>query len=183
MTLRHPDRTAPDPFWDVVRRRHPDLAPLLLPPDAAPRPRPAVGEPVSDDVVLAAQRDATGLHLTLLAQVGQGPPDEPPPTGVLRPGPGRLTLEAATTTVLRDHPDGHGSLTRLAEALDGWSRRLAPGRVARLEARLGGRVVAASYVEDERVLVLSVVSAPLPVTREQSHRLRSTRATAREVTS
>lgn len=124
--------------------------------------------------VLEGERQRTAVLLESLCEhLGPG---VDPPAPALRPGPGRHTLESTATVVVRDHADGHRTLARLAEALTGWERRLAPGRVARLDARLGGRAVAASYVDDERVLVLSVVSAPVPVGREQSRRLREVRS-------
>ncbi|MFB9313060.1 hypothetical protein [Nocardioides plantarum] len=147
---------------------HAPHAPDLSRPDVLP-----------DAAVLAERRQAAALLRSACERLD---PAVVPPEPLIRPGPTHLTLECAATVVLRDHADGHRSLARLAEALPGWDRRLAPGRVARLEARHAGRTVAASYVEDERVLVLTVVSASLPVTREQSRRLRGARG-AREVAS
>jgi hypothetical protein len=125
---------------------------------------------VPDTAVIDELRRTAALLRSSCAHLD---PAVQPPAPTIRPGPSRLTLESSATVVLRDHPEGHRSLLRLAEALTGWERRLAPGRVARLVARRAGRTVTASYVGDERVLVLSVVSAPLCVTREQSRRLRA----------
>jgi hypothetical protein len=148
-------------------------AAMTVPATSTPAPS------TSETAVLAERQRTADLLRSSCAYLD---PAVQPPEPAIRPGPTPLTVESAATVVLREHPDGHRSLLRLAEALTGWERRLAPGRVARLEARRAGRTISASYVGDERVLVLSVVSAPLVVTREQSRRLREVRE-VREVTS
>ena len=168
MTRPAPPVPVPDPLPDPATI--PVTDPLTGP----------VTDPVLDAAILDEQQHAAALlHAARRClDPAPGDPRQSVPPSVrpsVRPGRRPLTLESAATVVLRDHLDGAGSLLRLAEALPGWDRRLAPGRVARLEARRAGRTLAASYVEDERVLVLSVVSAPLPVTRAQSRRLRAAR--------
>ncbi|WP_148613539.1 hypothetical protein [Nocardioides rubriscoriae] len=167
--MRYRRRTgqAGDPFWDEVVRRHPGLTPVLLAPPPPGLPVPA-GEPVADADAERARDETAALVRSLCAGLGA---DEPVGRPRLRPGRSRSTVEAAATVVVRDRPDGPAQLARVAEALDGWDLTCTPGRVERLEARLGPRAVEASYVGG--VLVVTVVSAPLAVTRDQSRRLRA----------
>ncbi len=142
----------------MTSRSRPDPTPVLL------------ARPVADAAVARSVDDTGALARSLCAHLGSAaPPDAPR----VRPGRARWTVEAAATVVLRDLPGTPSPLEGLADVLVGWERRHARGRVERLEARRDGRVVEASYVVAEGVLVLTVVSAPVPVTREQSRRLRA----------
>ena len=115
-----------DPFWSVVRQRHPDVTLVLL-PEEPPPPDGAAAEPADPDDVrraLDAVRDVWAAVVQPLA-VAQGVPEQPRERW--REGPaGRFPLlqkslvgigQAAGDDLLR------GLVARLVER--GWS--LAPG--------------------------------------------------------
>ena len=58
MTPQQPP-VASDPFWSVVRRRHPDLDIVLLPADAQTVPRDKPARPVADVEAEASATDET----------------------------------------------------------------------------------------------------------------------------
>ncbi|GAB2456501.1 hypothetical protein GCM10027062_40910 [Nocardioides hungaricus] len=71
-------RVAADPFWSAVRRRHPDLDIVLLPPEGPAPERPAreAGEPPELDEPAAAELAAVEAEWLWRELVGDHEPDD-----------------------------------------------------------------------------------------------------------
>ena len=157
MEKHPPDRPVGDPFFAAVRRRHPDVDIVLLPPE--PRPAgPALGE---DEVGGAADRVAA-----VAADLTDGLPS---PEAVLerrmRYGPAPATVEATARRGGRS-PEGYAALLALRARLEdaGWEVGRPAGAAAELlEARRDDLVVTASYAEATGLLAVTVSTVPLRV--------------------
>jgi hypothetical protein len=158
----------PDPFFEVVRRRHPDVDIVLLPPDD-PSPAP-VGPPVDDATVREELARAAALADELWRGVPESP--EPAPEATLTLGPVQGTVQPRARTV-RHHLDGHALLVRLKDELvdRGWRVDRIPGPVERLVAAGEQASVNASYAPDHGTFVFELTSPPLHVGPERARTL------------
>jgi hypothetical protein len=164
MEIRPP--AAPlDAFFAPVRRRHPEVDIVVLPPAERPPPtEPAVDREV--DATLDRAADTAGRvweaalrsAATPAAGWGFGPDD----------GTVVATARAGVTT-----PDGFGALVELRGALerDGWRVRRLPGEVERLSGLRGDLRVQASYAEGTGAFLLEVRSEPMYVGRARAREL------------
>jgi hypothetical protein len=163
MELRPPDAPL-DAFFAPVRRRHPDVDLVVLPPEQAPPTEPVdVGEV---DATLDRVADTAGrvceaaLRSMVSPAAGWGfGPDE---------GTVVASARAGTTTT-----DGFGALVALRGELEGegWRVRRPAGQVERLSAVRGGLRVHASYAEGTGALLLEVRSEPIQVGRTRAREL------------
>jgi hypothetical protein len=155
----------PDPFFEAVRRRHPDVDIVLLPPE-----QPSV-EPVGPLVDDAGVRDelerASGLAQSLWRVAAESP--EPTPDATLCPGPLTGTVQARVRVVRHD-PDGHTLLVRLKDELvdRGWRVDRIPGPVERLVAQGERASVTASHATDFGTFIVELVSPALHVGAERA---------------
>lgn len=151
-----------DPFWSVVRRRHPDVDIVLLPDDAAP---PADPPPSVDPAALAAVVDRVLATWTLLAPLVAADGEEAAPT--VRWAQGRdghaLLVEKGIRGLGAD--GGTALLRAIAVALgqEGW--RLAPGRRQELPLlRATDGLLDLEAQAGPGATVLTLASGVLPVT-------------------
>lgn len=150
-----------DPFFDALRRRHPEVDVVVLPP--APPPGAAVPlEPVADEEVAATLIRVATLARQLWASAARESTEPPEARFAYGDGPGsvRATARAATR---RD--DGFHVLVALRHELetDGWEVTRPPGAVERMLGRLDDLTVSASYAETSGALLFEVSSGSLPV--------------------
>lgn len=158
---------ADDPFWSVVRRRHPDVDIVLLPPEDSSDLTPAPGDtPVhTDDKRAEFTREVTALwHLF---DQGDG---RPVVRWTAAPVRGAVALEGRITAEVSPD-DATAALRRAIERLttEGWHVLAAPDgtpRVAAGQARsTGRRTVQLVRLPARGQLLLIVRSEPIPVTR------------------
>ena len=159
---------ANDPFWSVVRRRHPDVDIVVLPPDDAPDLTPAPdATPVHTG---AARADFEADVADLWDRLGQ-PADRPLVRWTTAPNRGAVALEGRLTAEDVDPDDAPVVLRRAAERLAdaGWHVLVPPDGVPRLSAGqvrpTGRRTVQVVHVPDLARLTLIVRSEPIPVSR------------------
>lgn len=158
---------AADPFWSVVRRRHPDVDIVLLPD---PPPAPVTdGLPTEDPDQAAArvEAEAAGLWTSLAGDL------EPIASARWRSGPTpeslvrEVTLHADGVDAVR----GIGLVSRAADALaaDGWHTLAPPDGVPRVlagrAAGVGRREVQVLHAPATSRLVLRLRSEPVVVGR------------------
>jgi len=158
----------PDPFFEVVRRRHPDVDIVLLPPDEPP-PTP-VGPPVDDATVREELARAGALADELWRGVPEAP--EPVPEATLTLGPVQGTVQPRARAVRHDL-DGHAMLVRLKDELvdRGWRVDRIPGPVERLVAAGEQASVNASYAPDHGTFIFELTTPPLHVGDARARRL------------
>lgn len=149
----------PDPFFAAVRRRHPDVDVVLLPP-----PAPQVDiDPVPDDEVAATLAGVATEARLLWSAVAADATEQPDARLEFGADPSSVRAVARLAT-RRD--DGLVILDRIRDELAsrGWEvRRPAGGAVDRLTGALAGLQVTASYAERSGALLLTLSSASLPV--------------------
>lgn len=164
---------AEDPFWSVVRRRHPDLDIVILPQEP-PRPResgqpPRAAEPF-EQMQLA---DADELWAAL---VGHGMPQR---DAQWVPGPTADAVRHAVTLTNDGVSDTVG-LAHLREAIDlltagGWHVFTPPTGMPRLNAdrpgELGAEELLFGYAPDSGRLFARLTSTGLPVDAATRRRL------------
>jgi hypothetical protein len=163
MELQPPDAPL-DEFFAPVRRRHPDIDIVVLPPEPTPSTEPfdeAQVVETLDRVAGTAERawDAA-LRTTATPAAGWGfGPDE-----------GTVVASARSSATSRD---GFGALVALRGALEaeGWQVRQLAGAVERLSGVLGDLRVHASYAESTGALLLGVTSEPMYVGRTRAREL------------
>jgi hypothetical protein len=168
MQLTRATGPIPDPFFEAVRRRHPDVDIVLLPPD---QPPPAqVSPPVDDETVLAAVARAASLAASLWRVVPEAP--EPAPEAMLTVGPAQGTVQPRARVVRHD-PDGRALLVRLKDELAerGWRVDRIPGLVERLVAEGDRASVTASYAPDYNTFIFELITPPLQVGPERARTL------------
>ena len=165
---------ANDPFWSVVRRRHPDVDIVVFPPDDAPDLTPGTGEtPVHTG---ATRADFEGDVTALWDQLGQA--DERP---VVRwtsaPNRGAVALEGRITAEGVAPDDAAAALRRAADRLtaEGWHVLVPPDGMPRVAAgqprSTGRRTVQVVHVPARGRLLLIVRSEPIPVSRNTANTL------------
>lgn len=159
------DQIDGDPFWSEVRRRHPDLDIVLLPPE------PAVpsesGLPSRDPEPFARMQlaDADDLWAGL---VGHGIPR---PEATWIPGPTGDSVRHSITLTLDDVEDttGIGHLRDASDRLsaDDWRVFTPPTGMPRVTAdrpgELGDETLLFGYAPQQRRLFLRLTSTGLPI--------------------
>lgn len=157
-----------DPFWSVVRQRHPGADLVLLPPGAPPDDG-AAG--LADDVLHAATRALADAWQLLAPAVGVADGDGPPTVSWRRrPGGHALVVQKALRGIGAEA--GVELLRTVAGALgrDRWllrpSRR---GEVTVLDAR--GGLVDLRAESGAGATVLTLATGVLPVRREDRDRV------------
>lgn len=182
-----------EPLFAEVRRRHPDVDVVLLPPEPPP---PSTG-PVTDEVVALALTRITGQAERLWAASTVGSPNPPASTPietVLDYGDDEGSVRArATLAAIVGEPAERGTavLGALGDVLvsDGWSLRVresagssgspgSPGSprstgspLTRLDARLGELSLEATLAHSRGVLRLTVASGSLTVGLDRARAL------------
>ena len=161
MEIRPPDAPL-DAFFTPVRRRHPDVDIVVLPP-----PEPASsGDPV-DGAQVDAALDRVHDTASRVSEAALGHTTVPAATWAFGQDEGTVvaSVRAGTTT---DH--GFSLLAELRELLerDGWRIRRPPGEVERLVGARGDVRVQASYAETTGALLLEVRSDPIQVGRSRA---------------
>lgn len=138
-----------DPFWSVVRQRHPDVTLVLL-PEEPPPPDAAAAEPADPDDIrraLDAVREVWAAVVQPLV-VAQGVPD--PPRERWREGPGGRAPALQKSLVGIGQAAGEDVLRGLVAGLARRGWRLGPG------ARRGMSTLRAT----DGALVLDAVAGP-----------------------
>ena len=158
----------PDPFFEAVRRRHPDVDIVLLPPDEPPTL--PVGPPVDDTAVDEALIRVSALAGSLWRVVPESP--EPSPEASVAAGPAVGTVQPRVRLVRHD-ADGHAMLVRLKDELvdRGWRVDRIPGPVERVVATGEAASLSASYAPDPGTFILDLTTAPLLVGPERARML------------
>jgi hypothetical protein len=154
MELRAPTETIDDPFFAAVRRRHPDVDVVLLPPMPPPGP---VTDQVADDEVAAALTLVATEADQLWSTVAPGAPERPETRCGFGDDPSSVR---AVARVVARRGDGVEVLVRLRREL---------------ERRGGGLDVTTSYAEGSGALLLTVSSPSMPVGVERARVLTSPR--------
>lgn len=162
------DIVANDPFWSVVRDRHPEVDIVVLPPDDAPDLTPAPdATPVHTG---AARADFEADVADLWDRLGQ-PADRPQVRWIVAPNRGAVALEGRLTAEDVDPDEAHATLRRAAERLAdaGWHVLVPPDGLPRVSAgqarSTGRRTAQIVHVPDLARLTLIVRSEPIPVSR------------------
>jgi len=158
----------PDPFFEAVRRRHPDVDIVLLPPEE-PLAEP-VG-PLVDDVGLREELGRiTRLGQALWRVAADSP--EPTPDATLVPGLLPGTVQSRVRLVRHD-PDGRTLLVRLKDELvdRGWRVDRIPGPVERVVAEGERASVTSSYAAGFGTFIVELVSPSLHVGAERARTL------------
>jgi hypothetical protein len=168
------EQVSDDPFWSEVRRRHPDVDIVLLPPDEGPAQAPEGAEPVDPaEVARAGEQQVAALWTTLLGHVS-------PADRAVRWASGAVvdTLVRESTWTLRSAPEELAAqdvplmLTRAGDALAaaGWEVLVPPGGVPRLTAGrpegLGRSELLLLVVVDDGRVVLRFRTGPVLVADE-----------------
>lgn len=149
------DITVDDPFFAPLRRRHPDVDLVLLPPERSPQV-----DPVGVGVVAAATDRAARVAGRLGQVAGLG--DATGSRLGFGPDPGTVV---ATARLAAGSAADETVLDRLARAgaADGWEVRRRTGAVASLVGRHAGLRLRATYAAATRALLVEVASTPLTV--------------------
>lgn len=167
-----------DPFFAAVRRRHPDVDLVMLPPE----PALADDDRVDDDAVSASLIRVATQAKHLWAAIAPGAAQEP--EARLDYGAGPASVRAiARISVLR--ADGYEVLVRLRHELEshGWEIRRPAAPIERLtavftstgSARREDLDVAASYAEETGVLTFSLSAGSLVVGVDRARALTNLR--------
>ena len=169
MELRPPGSPIEDPFLAAVRRRHPDVDLVALPPE------PTTAEPPVDDATVARAVELVAAEAgRLWAKVA--PLSEGRPETRVRFAERESEVRAVARVVER-RSDGYALLVRLRHELEqrGWSVQRPPspqpGALERLVADLDGGRLTASYAETSGAVLVELASAPLPVGVERARGL------------
>lgn len=166
------ERVASDPFWGEVRRRHPDVDIVLLPPDAGPAHAPEGAEPVDPaEVAQAGEQQVAALWSQLLGHVS-------PASRTVRWMSGDVvdslvrestwTLQATREELAAQ--DVPTMLGRVVDALGaaGWDVLAPPGGLPRVTATrpegLGRSELLLLVVADDARVVLRFRTGPVLVT-------------------
>lgn len=162
-----------DPFWSVVRRRHPDIDIVLLPPD---RPVPADSGQAARAPEPFAREHIAEADAVWAALVGHGMPLS---TTRWIPGPTGDSICHSVTLTLGDVEDAIGlaHVRTAAELLsaDGWTVFIPPTGMPRVTADraadLGSERMLLGYAADPGNLFLQLTSAGVPVGTRTAHEL------------
>ena len=165
--------TPPDPLFAALRRRHPDVDLVLLPPEP---PAPAHRDPRGDPAELDARLAEVGLaQERLRAATATSVPDLTPVAPV---APAFGDSESQVRAVVRLRGTGEddpGLVERVATALrdGGWAVRVAGGatEVGRVLAVLDDVELTLTHARAARVVLAVLVGPSLAVGVEQARRL------------
>jgi hypothetical protein len=150
-------------LFAAVRRRHPDVDIVLLPPPDDP----AEADPASDADLAAALDLTTRIAAPTWALAG-GLTELPDPRFAFGSEPGCVLVRVRASAHLDDSPlDRIGALL----AGDGWTVGHLPGTVDRIVARHPDGEVVASYAAETGTFVLTVASAPMTVGADRARGL------------
>ena len=166
MELRPPGTPIDDPFFEAVRRRHPDVDLVALPPDDTTEPADPVDDATVDRVVELVAEAAADLWSAV------APDGEAVPTTRVQFAD-RESDVRAVARVVASTGDGYELLVGLRHELErrGWFVQRPPGGLERLVAELDGGRLLASYAEGSGALLLELSSAALPVGVERAREL------------
>lgn len=159
-----------DPLFEALRRRHPDVDIVLLPPETpepvAPEPSPPAGDADVDD-----ERARIDREFNLLWQLA-GHDVAATTETALTLGPSTGSVEARSRAIAHT-PEGFPVLVRLREALEaaGWRVERVAGPVEQLLAALGSDRLRASYAEEAGTLVVELAGPALTVGSERAREL------------
>lgn len=162
-----------DPFWSVVRRRHPDLDIVILPPEPAPVADSGLPERTAEPFAELEIAEADGWWAQL---VGHGTPTTtrrwiPGPTGDSVRHTATLTLDDVSSTAGLGHLREAGALLDA----DGWHVFTPPTGMPRVTAdrpgELGVESLLFGYAPDAGRLFLRLTSTGLPVGAERAREL------------
>lgn len=174
MELRPLSDPLGDPFFDVLRRRHPDVDVVLLPPVGPPAVPPAAVppavEPASDAVVTSTLLRVEAVARGLWVSVAPDSVDRPRPRCTYGTGPGTVR---ATARLRTRREDGFHLLVALRHELeaDGWAVTRPAGPVERLVGHLDDLTCTASYAEGPGTLLVELASGSLPVGGDRAREL------------
>ncbi|MDP2774511.1 MAG: hypothetical protein Q8O61_13240, partial [Nocardioides sp.] len=145
----------------VVRRRHPDVDVVVLPPEPPPVP-PETPELTTDDEVAATLIRVATLARQLWARAARESTESP--EARLAYGNGPESVRATARAVTR-RDDGFHVLVALRHELEtnGWEVTRPPGAVERMVGHLDDLTVSASYAEATGALLFEVSAESLPV--------------------
>ena len=156
-----------DPFFDAVRRRHPNVDIVLLPA----RPAPALGRPEASDA------DAERARHEVAETAGEvwraaAPLSDKLPEARFSFGATPQAVRA-TERVVDHRSDGYGVLVSLRHELEerGWELERPAGGLERLVGRCDAGTVTASYAEQTGTFVLELASGDLLVGADTARRL------------
>jgi hypothetical protein len=154
-----------DPFWSVVRRRHPDLDIVVLPPE--PPSPPESGQPHRAPEPFARMQVADADELWSML-VGHGTPRR---RADWIPGPTRDSVRHTMTLTL-DDVDGGAGIRHLRDARarlsdDGWHVFAPPTGMPRVIAdrpgELGDEMLLFGCAPQQRRLFVRLTSTGLPL--------------------
>ncbi|MCD4535878.1 hypothetical protein LRP67_17460 [Nocardioides sp. cx-169] len=167
MELHQISEPTGDPFFDALRRRHPDVDVVLLPPESPPAPPGATVDEAAANAVLARVQDLAGRLWS-----GAAGDSEESPRSRYRYGAGPGAVRAVAGVATR-RGDGFHVLVALRHALEseGGALTRPPGAVERLVAHLDDLTVTASYAEEAGALLCEVSSESLEVGPDAARRL------------
>jgi hypothetical protein len=166
MELQPRDAPLP-PFFAAVRRRHPDVDLVLLPPEWPAPESTEHAEPATADQLANAFDLTTGTATKAWAEaVGDG--RLPDGRFAFGPDPDTVTARARVSARLDDSPLGE-----LAAALaqSGWEVDQRPGKVSQLFAHRATMQLVASYAAASGSFVLTASSTPLTVGSDRAREL------------
>ena len=162
MELQSRDAPLP-PFFAAVRRRHPEVDIVVLPPESAPPLR----EPTTDHRLAGAVDLTTGTTTRIwAAAVADG--QVPDTRFAFGPDPETVVVRSRVSARLEV-----SVLPSLVAALaqDGWEVGERPGAVSQVFARRRSTQLVASYAEETGTFIVTVTSAPLPVGVDRAREL------------
>ncbi len=154
-----------DPFWSVVRQRHPDVAIVLLPDDPAPPGR--VGPSLASEALTAVGERVVATWAELGPLVTAGGELVEPSVGWSPAGDGHaLVVEAAVRGLGQD--GGTDLLRTVLGALGAQGWRFAPGSRAGLPLlRATDGLLDLEGVAGPGAVVLTLATGVLPVTEPE----------------
>lgn len=154
MELQPP--TAPlDAFFAPVRRRHPDVDLVVLPPEHPAPPRAVVADEAVARALDRVQQAAEEVWTASRLEGGAPGTD-------LAYGPADGTVVARSRVVAHEQGRRFDAVRAFLDHV-GWQTRLVAGPVTRLTGARGGVRVRASYAEESGALLVEVCSEPLLV--------------------
>lgn len=177
---RLPDNTPlDDPFFAVVRRRHPEVDLVILPPVRAAGAAAEDHDQAPEAEIAASLIEVATLARDLWSAVAPSPPDAaetadaqdaPDPVDArLGFGSGAHAVRAiARVSVRRD--DGYEVLVRLRHEMEshGWGVRRPESAIERLSGALDEHDVSASYAEQSGALLLTLTGPSYAVDAERA---------------
>lgn len=155
-----------DPLLAEVRRRHPDVDIVLLPPERAPGDAEPGAAEVAAEALIRVATQARQLWTVVAADTSERPEVR------YRFGIDPASVRPVSTLTTR-RDDGYEVLVRLRHELesDGWDVRRTDGTVERLTGVLDTLDVSASYAEERGVLVFTMSGPSVSVGADRAREL------------